>query len=116
MALVIRAELFQPGLQFVNPQFFNQMTTMHGADHGVRRDHAGLRRLRELDDPAADRRADMALPRMNNFSFWLLPSRLHAAAGSFFMPGGAPAGGWTLYPPLTLQAGPSMDAGSSRCT
>ncbi|HRP88285.1 MAG TPA: cbb3-type cytochrome c oxidase subunit I, partial [Gammaproteobacteria bacterium] len=29
MALVIRAELFQPGLQFVDPAFFNQMTTMH---------------------------------------------------------------------------------------
>jgi cytochrome c oxidase subunit 1 len=32
-------------------------------------------------------------------------------AGSFFMPGGAPAAGWTLYAPLTLQMGPSMDAG-----
>ncbi len=31
--------------------------------------------------------------------------------GSFFMPGGAPAAGWTLYAPLTLQMGPSMDAG-----
>ncbi len=30
MALVIRAELFSPGLQFVNPDFFNQLTTMHG--------------------------------------------------------------------------------------
>ena len=30
MALIIRLELFQPGLQFVNPGFFNQMTTMHG--------------------------------------------------------------------------------------
>ena len=30
---------------------------------------------------------------------------------SFFMPGGAPAAGWTLYAPLTLQMGPSMDAG-----
>ena len=29
MALVIRAELFQPGLQLVDPAFFNQMTTMH---------------------------------------------------------------------------------------
>ena len=29
-ALVIRAELFQPGLQIVQPEFFNQMTTMHG--------------------------------------------------------------------------------------
>ena len=30
LALVIRAELFQPGLQFVQPEFFNQMTTNHG--------------------------------------------------------------------------------------
>ena len=29
MALIIRSELFQPGLQFVDPQFFNSMTTMH---------------------------------------------------------------------------------------
>ncbi|GAK83054.1 cytochrome c oxidase polypeptide I [Vibrio ponticus] len=30
MAMIIRAELFQPGLQLVDPQFFNQMTTVHG--------------------------------------------------------------------------------------
>ena len=30
MAMVIRAELFQPGLQLVEPLFFNQMTTVHG--------------------------------------------------------------------------------------
>ena len=30
MALTIRAELFQPGLQLVQPEFFNQLTTMHG--------------------------------------------------------------------------------------
>jgi cytochrome c oxidase subunit 1 len=29
LAMVIRAELFQPGLQIVDPEFFNQMTTMH---------------------------------------------------------------------------------------
>jgi cytochrome c oxidase subunit 1 len=29
-AMIIRAELFQPGLQIVQPEFFNQMTTMHG--------------------------------------------------------------------------------------
>lgn len=29
-AMVIRAELFQPGLQIVDPNFFNSMTTMHG--------------------------------------------------------------------------------------
>ena len=30
MALIIRAELFQPGLQIVKPEFFNSMTTYHG--------------------------------------------------------------------------------------
>ncbi|MCA3168825.1 MAG: cbb3-type cytochrome c oxidase subunit I, partial [Burkholderiales bacterium] len=30
LALWLRAELFQPGLQFTNPEFFNQLTTMHG--------------------------------------------------------------------------------------
>ena len=29
MAMIIRAELFMPGLQLVEPDFFNQMTTMH---------------------------------------------------------------------------------------
>ena len=30
LAMLIRLELFHPGLQFVNPQLFNQLTTMHG--------------------------------------------------------------------------------------
>ena len=30
MALTIRAELFQPGLQVVHPEFFNSLTTLHG--------------------------------------------------------------------------------------
>ncbi|MCK7581449.1 MAG: hypothetical protein MZV65_41330 [Chromatiales bacterium] len=48
MALVIRAELFQPGLQLVDPHFFNQMTTDARAGHDLRRGDAGLRRLRQL--------------------------------------------------------------------
>jgi hypothetical protein len=55
--------------------------------------------------------SDMAFARMNNFSFWLMIPAALMLAGSFFMPGGAPAAGWTLYAPLTLQMGPSMDAG-----
>ena len=34
MALVVRTELFVPGLQFVNPHFFNQMTTVHALEIG----------------------------------------------------------------------------------
>jgi len=30
MAMLIRAELFEPGMQLIQPAFYNQMTTMHG--------------------------------------------------------------------------------------
>ena len=53
-AMIIRAELFQPGLQLVDPNFFNQMTTMHGLDDGIRCHHAGLRWFGQLDDPVDD--------------------------------------------------------------
>ena len=52
---------------------------------------------------------DMAFARMNNWSFWLLPFAATLLFTSFFVPGGAAAGGWTLYAPLSVQAGMGMD-------
>ena len=34
-AMIIRAELFEPGMQLVQPEFFNQMTTMPWSNHGI---------------------------------------------------------------------------------
>ena len=48
---------------------------------------------------------DMALPRMNNWSFWILPVAFGILLSTLFMEGGAPASGWTMYPPLVLQTG-----------
>jgi cytochrome c oxidase subunit 1 len=48
---------------------------------------------------------DMALPRLNNWSFWILPFAATLLMSTFFMDGGAPAAGWTMYPPLVLQTG-----------
>ena len=42
---------------------------------------------------------------MNNMSFWILPFAFSMLLSTLFMDGGAPAGGWTLYPPLSLQTG-----------
>jgi len=44
--MVIRAELFQPGMQLVEPAFFNQMTTLHGLIMVFGADYAVLRRTR----------------------------------------------------------------------
>src|SRR5690606_33825245 len=54
---------------------------------------------------------DMALPRMNNWSFWILPFAftLLLSTTLFQDYGGAAATGWTLYPPLSVQGGIGVD-------
>ena len=110
LALMIRVELFQPGLQFVNPELFNQLTTMHGLIMVFGAIMPAFVGFANWMIPLQIGAPDMAFARMNNFSFWLMIPAGLILASSFFMPGGAPAAGWTLYAPLTLQMGPSMDA------
>jgi len=105
MALVIRAELFQPGLQIVNPDFFNQMTTMHALVMIFGAVMPAFVGLANWLVPMMIGAPDMALPRMNNWSFWIMPFAFTLLLSTLFMPGGGPAGGWTLYPPLVLQTG-----------
>jgi len=111
MALVIRAELWQPGLQFVDPHFFNQMTTVHALIMVFGAVMPGFVGFANWMLPLMVGAPDMALPRMNNWSFWILPFAFSILLGSFFVPGGAPAAGWTLYAPLTIQGGMSVDMG-----
>ncbi|MBL8343495.1 MAG: cbb3-type cytochrome c oxidase subunit I, partial [Rubrivivax sp.] len=109
LALGIRAELFQPGLQYVNPELFNQLTTMHGIIMVFGAIMPAFVGFANWLIPLQVGAADMAFARMNNLSFWLLIPAAIMVAGSFFVPGGAPSAGWTIYAPLTLQMGPSMD-------
>ncbi|HEV8442964.1 MAG TPA: cytochrome c oxidase subunit I [Steroidobacteraceae bacterium] len=105
MAMIIRAELFKPGLQLVNPMFFNQMTTMHALVMIFGAVMPAWTGLANWMIPMQVGAPDMALPRLNNFSFWILPFAFTLLLSTLFVPGGSPAGGWTLYPPLSLQAG-----------
>lgn len=105
MAMVIRAELFQPGLQFVDPQFFNSMTTMHALIMIFGAVMPAGVGLANWLIPMMIGAPDMAMPRMNNMSFWILPFAFTLLLATLFMDGGAPAGGWTMYPPLVLQLG-----------
>ena len=105
MALVIRSELFQPGLQFVDPQFFNSMTTMHALVMIFGVVMPAFTGLANWMIPIMIGGPDMALPRMNNWSFWIMPFAFAMLLSTLWMDGGAPAGGWTLYPPLSLQTG-----------
>jgi cytochrome c oxidase subunit 1 len=55
----------------------------------------------------------MAFPRINALGMWLTAVALLTLLLAFFVPGGAPIGGWTAYPPLsaTPLAGPGQGAG-----
>src|SRR6201990_3209081 len=105
MAMLIRAELFKPGLQLMDPVFFNQMTTNHALIMIFGAVMPAFVGLANWMIPMQIGAPDMALPRMNNFSFWLLVSAFSLLILSLFMTGGCPAGGWTLSPPLVLQTG-----------
>jgi cytochrome c oxidase subunit I len=106
MALVIRSELFVPGLQLVNPEFFNQMTTMHGLIMVFGAVMPAFVGLANWQIPMMIGAPDMALPRMNNWSFWILPVAFGILASTLFMKGGAPNFGWTFYAPLSTTYGP----------
>src|SRR6056300_512979 len=108
-AMIIRAELFQPGKQLVEPGFFNQMTTLHGLVMVFGAIMPSFVGLANWMIPLMIGAPDMALPRMNNWSFWILPPGFLMLASTLFMEGGAPAFGWTFYAPLsTTYAAPSV--------
>ncbi|MBC8007035.1 MAG: cytochrome c oxidase subunit I [Prolixibacteraceae bacterium] len=109
MAMVIRAELFIPGMQVVNPEVFNQMTTLHGLIMVFGAIMPAFVGFANWLIPMQIGAPDMAFPRMNNWSFWLLPPAALLLILSLFVPGGAPGVGWTLYAPLSVQQGMGMD-------
>ena len=111
LALGIRAELFQPGLQFWHPEFFNQLTSMHGIIMVFGAIMPAFVGFANWQVPMMIGAPDMAFARLNNWSFWLLPVAATLLLVSFFVPGGAMAAGWTFYAPLSTQMGPGMDLG-----
>ncbi len=109
MALMIRAELFQPGLQVIDPQTFNMMTTMHALIMIFGAVMPGFVGFANWLIPLMIGAPDMALPRMNNWSFWILPFAFAMLLGSLLTQDGGPAGGWTMYAPLSIQGGMGVD-------
>lgn len=106
MAMVIRAELFEPGLQIVQPEFFNQMNTNHGLIMVFGVIMPAFVGLANWMIPMQIGAPDMALPRLNNLSFWLLPMAFTVLISTLFMEAGGPNFGWTFYAPLSTTYAP----------
>jgi cytochrome c oxidase subunit 1 len=106
MALLIRIELFEPGKVLLDPEHFNQMTTLHGLIMIFGVIMPALAGLANWMIPMMIGAPDMALPRLNNWSFWLLPFAFTLLMSTLFMSGPSPDFGWTFYAPLSTTYGP----------
>lgn len=104
--MLIRLELFEPGLQFLSPEFYNSMITLHGLIMVFGAAMPAAVGLANWMIPMMIGAPDMALPRLNNLSFWLLPMAFTILFSTLFMEGPAPDAGWTFYTPLSSMYGP----------
>lgn len=106
MALLIRLQLFQPGAHFFDPNFYNVLVTVHGLIMVFGVIMPAFVGLANWMVPMMIGAPDMALPRLNNWSFWILPFAFTLLSISLFVSGGGPNFGWTLYAPLSTTYGP----------
>jgi cytochrome c oxidase subunit I len=100
LALLVRAELARPGMQFVDTQTFNGLFSVHASLMIFLFVIPAFAGLANFVVPLMLGAPDMAFPRLNALSFWLLPIAGVMMLASFVVPGGAFACGWTGYVPL----------------
>ena len=101
LAFLMRTQLALPSEKFLAPPQYNEAVTMHGllmvlwflSPLGIA--------FANYFVPLQIGAKDVAFARLNATSYWLYVFAGFAAFASFFVPGGAPAGGWTNYAPLT---------------
>ncbi|MDT5141223.1 MAG: cytochrome c oxidase subunit, partial [Mycobacterium sp.] len=101
MALLMRAELAAPGLQFLSNEQYNQLFTMHGTIMLLFYATPIVFGFANLVLPLQIGAPDVAFPRLNAFSFWLFLFGALIGMAGFITPGGAADFGWTAYTPLT---------------
>jgi cytochrome c oxidase subunit I len=108
MALFIRTQLAVPGLDFVDAATYNQLFTMHGTTMIFFFVMPMTVGIANYIVPLQIGAADMAFPRINALSFWMVPlAGLLLYSGYAF--GGAANAGWTGYAPLSAREGIGID-------
>ncbi len=100
LAMLIRFELMNPGSDILGPKDFNTVMTLHGIMMVAVAVAAILGGFGNFLIPVMIGADDVAFPRMNALSYWIVPPvALLLLATPFF--GGVDAG-WTAYPPLSV--------------
>ncbi|GAA0242858.1 cytochrome c oxidase subunit I [Actinomadura nitritigenes] len=101
LALVIRAELFKPGLQVVSNEQYNQMFTMHGTIMLLMFATPLFAGFTNVIMPLQIGAPDVAFPRLNMLAYWLFLFGSLIVIAGFLTPGGAASFGWFAYAPLS---------------
>ena len=101
MALVMRAELARPGLQFLSPEQYNELFTMHGTIMLLLYATPIVFGFANFLVPLQIGAPDVSFPRLNAFSYWLYLFGALIVLSGFATPGGAAAFGWTAYAPMS---------------
>ena len=107
IAELIRLHLSHPGSWLLEPNTYNEMVTMHGLIMIFGALTPAFIGFANWMIPLMIGAPDMALPRLNNFSFWLLPFGFAVLLSTLLMHGSAPNFGWTFYAPLSTTYGPT---------
>jgi cytochrome c oxidase subunit 1 len=100
LAMLVRAELAQPGMQYVDTQGFNSLMSVHATLMIFLFIIPVFAGIGNYVIPLMIGAPDMAFPRLNALSYWLLPIAGVMFMCSFISPGGGFASGWTCYAPL----------------
>ncbi len=101
MALIMRAELARPGLQFLSDEQFNQLFTMHGTIMLLLFATPLFIGFGNVIMPLQIGSPDVAFPRLNMLSYYLFLFGGLITLSGFLTPGGAASFGWYAYVPLS---------------
>ncbi|GAB3606650.1 cytochrome c oxidase subunit I [Conyzicola nivalis] len=102
MALIIRAQLFAPGLNIVDSkEQYNQLFTMHGTIMLLMFATPLFAGFANVLMPLQIGAPDVAFPRLNAFAYWLYSFGSLMAVAGFLTPQGAASFGWFAYAPLS---------------
>jgi cytochrome c oxidase subunit I len=103
MALLMRAELARPGLQFLSLEQYNQLFTMHGTIMLLFFATPIVFAFANYIVPLQIGAPDVSFPRLNALAYWLYAFGGTLAVAGFITPGGAADFGWFAYQPLANQ-------------
>ncbi|MFF2809309.1 cytochrome c oxidase subunit I [Streptomyces sp. NPDC058000] len=100
LALLMRAELARPGLQFISADRFNQAVTLHGTIMLLLFATPAFAGFANEIMPLQIGAPDVAFPRLNMLAYWFYLFGGLMVLSSLLTPEGAPSYGWTAYAPL----------------